>query len=356
KYKNTQETVLFDKRNTLFGLNNLKQLKAEEDFGTVIMVEGYMDVISLYQAGFKNVVASMGTSLTKEQVKILKRYTDKVVVSYDGDGAGQKATIRSLDLFENEGFDLRVATLPNGLDPDDVIKQSGAKGYQQLIDNALPLADYKLYLIKKDKDFADPVSRRKFVTQSITYLRTIANESLREELLLKVRDISGISYASLKRDLENGTVAEEVSNKKSVVEINKGTGTVRAERFILASVIFKKPYAEDYDFCLTFTSPHREKIADALSYDNVTASSLYDAVGEEGAEELTVILSVGENVFGTAGEERYYNDCVKAVKKANLQVEIAELNKLYKEEISLDKKQEIAELIQIKNSNLRKIK
>ena len=118
------------------------------------------------------------------------------MVSYDGDGAGQKATIRSLDIFEAESFDVRVATLPNGLDPDDVIKNSGAEGYKKLIDDALPLADYKLYLLKKDKDFSDPVDRRKFVTQSITYLRMIANASLREELLLKVRDISGISYES----------------------------------------------------------------------------------------------------------------------------------------------------------------
>ena len=247
--------------------------------------------------------------------------------------------------------------LPEGLDPDDVVKRSGAAGYQKLIDTALPLADYKLYLIKKDKDFSDPVSRRKFVNQSITYLRMVPNAALREELLLKVRDISGISYESLKRDLESGTMASDVSTSKNIaVEIKQGTGTVRAERFILASLIFKKSYAEDFDFSLNYSSPIREKIADVLIDVNATAQDAYAAVGEEGAEELTVILAAGENVFGTEMEERYFHDCVKAVKKSNLQLEIDELNKLYKKETSLDKKQEIAELIQTKNFSLRKIK
>ena len=357
KYKNTQETILFNKRKVLFGLNNLKQLKNSEDFGRVIMVEGYMDVISLSQAGVQNAVASMGTSLTVEQAKLLKRYTDKVVVSYDGDGAGQKATVRSLNIFEEEGFDVRVATLPNGLDPDDVIKKYGVDGYNKILDEALPLADYKLSLLVKGKDMNDLGDKRKFVTQALTYLRTISQASLREELLIKVRDISGRSYESLKRDLESGEMAKSNEQKLAVtVEINQGSGTERAERFILASLIYKKPYANGYDFSLSFTSDIREKIADALTYEDVTPQNIYEIVGENGAEELTVILTAGESVFNTANEERYYADCVRAVKKANIQREIDELNKLYKAESDLTARAEIANLIQIKNLNLRKIK
>jgi DNA primase len=227
----------------------------------------------------------MGTSLTKEQSKLLKRYTDKVVVSYDGDGAGQKATIRSLDIFEAEGFDVRVATLPEGLDPDDVIKKYGADGYNLLIDKALPLADYKLQLILTGKNMADAGDKRKFVNQSLTYLRSIADASLREELLIKVRDISGISYESLKRDLENGStpIVTETNKFKPTVELKQGSGVTRAERFILSALIFRKPYAENFDFSICFSNSTREKIVDYLSVGNVSPEKLYEQVGSEGA-------------------------------------------------------------------------
>ena len=99
------------------------------------MVEGYMDAISVYNAGFRNVVASMGTSLTVEQARMLKRYADTVLISYDGDGAGQKATIRGLEILKKEGLEVKVVSLPDGLDPDDVIKKFGAEAYEQLLDD-----------------------------------------------------------------------------------------------------------------------------------------------------------------------------------------------------------------------------
>ena len=358
KYKNTQETILFDKKNVLFNANNLKKLQSEEDYNHVIMVEGYMDVISLYQAGIKNVVASMGTSLTKEQAKLLRRYTDKVIVSYDGDGAGQKATVRSLDIFEAEGFDVRVATLPDGLDPDDVIKKYGVEGYRKILDDALPLIDYKLKLILKGKNLNDVNDKRKYVSQCITFLRTVKDAFMREELLKKVRDVSGISYESLKRDLESGetsVISEDPVTKVKVV-IDQGSGTVRAERFVLSALIYKKPYTSNFDFAIYYSSPIREKIADALLNDDVTPKDLFAIIGEDGAEELNSVLIAGETIFGKPTEAKYFNDCVTVIKKSNIQAEIKQLNAMYKKEPNLIKKQEIAELIELKNANLRKIK
>ena len=99
------------------------------------MVEGHMDVISLVQAGFENVVASMGTALTKNQARLLKRYSPNVLVSYDGDSAGQKATIRGLEILADEGLNVKVVSLPDGMDPDDVIKKQGKEKYQQLLES-----------------------------------------------------------------------------------------------------------------------------------------------------------------------------------------------------------------------------
>lgn len=142
KYKNTKETAVFNKSKTLYNVNLLKRLKREQTISEVIVVEGYMDTISLYQAGFKNVVASMGTSLTKDQARLVKRYTENVYISYDGDFAGQKADLRGLEILKDENLNVRVVPLPEGLDPDDVAKQ-GAEAYQKCLDAAMPLIDYK---------------------------------------------------------------------------------------------------------------------------------------------------------------------------------------------------------------------
>lgn len=116
KYKNTRETIVFNKRKNLYNINLLKKLKREQAVNEVIMVEGYMDTISLYQAGFKNVVASMGTSLTVEQARLIRRYTDKVLISYDGDFAGQSADLRGLEILKTENLTVRVVPLPDGKD------------------------------------------------------------------------------------------------------------------------------------------------------------------------------------------------------------------------------------------------
>ena len=181
---------------------------------------------------------------------------------------------------------------------------------------------------------------------------------MREELLKKVRDVSGISYESLKRDLESGetsVISEDPVTKVKVV-IDQGSGTVRAERFVLSALIYKKPYTSDFDFGIYFSSPIREKIADALLNDDVTPKDLFAIIGEDGAEELNSVLIAGETIFGIPTEAKYFNDCVTVIKKSNIQAEIKQLNAMYKKENNLIKKQEIAELIELKNANLRKIK
>lgn len=357
KYKNTKETKIFNKRKILYGINNLKTLKRDGELNYVIMVEGYMDVIALYSAGFKNVVASMGTSLTLEQAKLLKRYTSKILVSYDGDAAGQNATIRSLDIFANEGFEVKIVNLPPPKDPDDVIRQDGAAAYQKLLDEAVPLIDYKFSLIKKDKNLNDITDKRKFVQESLKYISTLSDAFMREEFLKKLRDESGITYESLKRDLESGAIeTAETSPPKPQGEIKPfdiSDKFAKAERFILAAIIYKKNYALNYDFSLYFNHPVREKIIEAFeSQGAVTPEALLSIVGEDGAEELNAVLLAGAGVFDTAAEEKYYKDSVKLVKRANLEGEINELNKVYSKETDLQKRQALADLILKKTTKL----
>lgn len=202
KYKNTKETLVFNKSKTLYNINLLKKLKRTKPISEVIVVEGYMDTISLYQAGFENVVASMGTSLTKDQARLVKRYSENVLISYDGDFAGQKADLRGLEILKDENLNVRVVPLPDGLDPDDVAKQ-GAAAYQACLDAAMPLIDYKLHALEGKYDLKKSEDKRNFLAEALKVVRTAESESEKEDLLKKLRDKTEISYQSLERDLNN---------------------------------------------------------------------------------------------------------------------------------------------------------
>lgn len=358
KYKNTQDTRIWLKKRNLFAINNLKVLKNNSELPYVIMVEGYMDVIALYQAGFKNVVASMGTSLTLEQAKLLKRYTNKVVVCYDGDSAGQDATLRSLSIFENEGFEITVMSLPNGKDPDEIIRDYGVDYYQKLVDNAEPLIDFKLTALARGKNLKNVMDKRKFVSESLAVIKTVKDAFMREELLKKLRDKSGITYESLKRDLEDGvTIDTKVEESVWKNPIKSGNGDERAERFILCAVISKRNYLEDFPLeDLYFSDPVRMKIADTYVEDpDFKADKLFEVVGEEGLEELNTIMVSGDNIFNTPAEIRYFKDCVSQLYKTNLESEIKLLNEEYKKETDLEKRRQLALIISKKTSKLLEI-
>ena len=202
KYKNTKETMVFNKSKTLYNVNLLKKLKRTQTIKEVIVVEGYMDTISLYQAGFHNVVASMGTSLTKDQARLVKRYTENVLISYDGDFAGQKADLRGLEILKDENLNVRVVPMPEGLDPDDVAKQ-GADAYQACLDAAMPLIDYKIHSLERKYDLKRSEDKRAFRAEALKVVRTAESESEKEDLLKMLHAKTDVSYQSLERDLQN---------------------------------------------------------------------------------------------------------------------------------------------------------
>ena len=237
KYKNTRDTIVFNKSKSLYNINLLKKLKKEQTISNVIFVEGYMDALSLYQAGFTNVVASMGTSLTQDQARLIKRYTDNILSSYDGDGAGQKANLRGLDIFKNNGLNVKVVLLPDGLDPDDVIKQMGAEEYR---------IDYKLRVAQSGFDLNKPDDKRKYVSEAIKIIKTADSAAEQEDLLKQLRSISGITFEALKRDLNT---QPEIQSQKPITVERKDNSTMydKASRFVIASYLFGARYTVDED-------------------------------------------------------------------------------------------------------------
>lgn len=149
KYLNTSDTPVFKKSENLFSLNNAKS----SDTRTLILCEGYMDVIALNQAGFTNAVATLGTALTNEQAVLMKRYADEVIICYDADGAGQKATARAIQILRNAGLPIKILTVPSGKDPDEFIRSKGENGpaaFKLLIDKCCNDVEYRLMKLREN--------------------------------------------------------------------------------------------------------------------------------------------------------------------------------------------------------------
>ena len=323
KYKNTRETLVFTKSKMLYNINLLKKLKREETIKSVIMVEGYMDVISLYGAGFKNVVASMGTSLTQEQARILKRYTDDVLISYDGDAAGQNANMRGLEILKSEGLNVRVVPLPDGLDPDDVIKRDGKEGYAACLNNALPLIDFKLHSLLSGSDLSKSDEKRKFVSSALEVVRSASSAAEQEELLKWLREKTGISFESLKRDLN--AVPEILTPVAAEPQKRRDSSPVgdKASRFVIAALLFGAKFADGVDIdAIPFSNEVHKIIAGyvkskRLFDERVQPSEVFEFFEENTPEytELTYVLDLNDGV-ALEGDvaEKYFVDCVKTLR------------------------------------------
>ena len=361
KYKNTKETLVFNKSKNLYNINLVKKQKKAEGIKNLVMTEGYMDTISLWQAGFHNVVASMGTSLTKEQARLAKRYADDVLISYDGDFAGQKGAIRGLEILRDEGINVRVVALPEGLDPDDVVKRYGTEGYQKCLDEAMPLIDFKLTVLERGKDLSKTEEKREFIAQALKVIREEDSASVREDLLKTLRNKTGVTYESLRRDLENEPQRPAEHEIKEPVRSEDGADKyVKACRFILASVLFNAKYARNFDISrVKFDNTVHNIIAEYIALrqkgeENVRASDLFE-IFDESTPELSSILdlSLGDG-FSSPESEKYFNDSVKTLSRRKIEEELKDLSAKCDRETELEKKKQytrrILELtIQLKN-------
>ncbi len=355
KYKNTRETIVFNKSKTLYNINLLKKLRKTQTINDVIMVEGYMDTVSLYQAGFKNVVASMGTSLTQEQARLLKRYTDNVFISYDGDAAGQKANMRGLEILKSEGLNVKVVPLPEGLDPDDVIKRYGAEGYKKCLDAAMPLIDFKLQTAKSAFNLNKTEDKRKYVAEAIKIISTAESASVQEDLLKKLRDETGITYESLKRDLNSSPRVPKPAESERPERKDDSSVTDKASRFVVAAFLFGAKFAKEADVSsIPFKNDVHNIIANyirskILLEQRIQPAELFEFFEEDSADytELTKILDFSD---GTAlkGEvaERYFYDCIKTLKISDLDEKLSAIKQKAEKETDINARKALAAELQ----------
>ncbi len=196
KYLNTSETPAFNKSRNLFALRFAKQ-KAN---GQLILVEGYMDVIALHQAGFENAVATLGTALTQEQTAIIKRYCDEVVICYDSDEAGQKATQRAISMLRPAGLNIKVLKVPNGKDPDEFIKSHGDQGparFRLLLEKSGNDVDYRLAKLLTQYDTENTEQRIEYVTEAAKIIAALENSIERDVYISRLAGEQGISKEAI---------------------------------------------------------------------------------------------------------------------------------------------------------------
>lgn len=356
KYINTQETPVFSKSKNLYAINLVKKQKQSSPIDYIIVVEGHIDVVSLHKAGFTTAVASMGTALTVDQAKLIKRFTNKVFICYDGDSAGQHATMRGLDILKENGLDVFIVALPDPLDPDDVINKYGAEGYQKLLDEAMPLLEFKLKYLSKEFDKENLDGKTKFALAALDALKK-ASEVEREMYLPLVSQESGLNIDFIRRMSEGGENTAVESEAKKYIEPNTSykretspsdSKFIVAEKQVLSSIVQKRNYAypkSNYSYLFSdsrkdmfeFLFENRDKEQNELKesfYDAFAGHS--DSESDDASEIITFTLKGGSE----EKENQYYKDCLWLLYKRYLEAEKEKLSEEMAKEVETDKRRE----------------
>jgi len=236
KYLNSPETMVFNKRKNLFSLNLAKNSGQNE----LILVEGYMDVVSLYQSGIKNAVASLGTALTQEQARLMTRFASGVVLCYDTDGAGVKATERALEIFDGLPLRVKVLSLPDGKDPDEYIKKYGAENFKKAIATAKTVPEYKISQLAKRFDLSDTGQRTEYAGECAKIIAGVQSEIEKEVLRSKVAEQTGITNEALGSEIKKMSGRRVRQEKKEAIKesvkisYSKRDGTSDAEKRLVS--------------------------------------------------------------------------------------------------------------------------
>lgn len=274
KYLNSPETVVFDKGVNLYGLNFAIKNGLKEDY--IIIVEGYMDLISLHQAGITNAVASLGTALTENQSKLLKRYVSKVIISYDADAAGQKATLRGLEILRNSGFDVRVLKVPQGKDPDEFVRKNGRDAFLQIVKKSVSLIDYRINKASEDlnlKDGRDLIKYGERITEILADLNPVEKDVYVKRISEKTTIKEQALYDLLSQVMKKNSKSNDSMNKEEYygTKLYIEPAYIKAERGIIKLILDHK----------IDTEPVIEKI-----YDNAFISDIHQKISAYVIEAL----------------------------------------------------------------------
>ncbi len=267
KYINSSENIVYNKGRHLFGLYAAKKQKIDK----ILIVEGYMDAISLHQRGITNVVASLGTALTEAQGRLLRRNSGQVILGYDSDGAGQDATMRGLEILRNLGCDIRVLQLEGAKDPDEFILKYGPERLQKCIDNAISLVEYKIKKLKDKLDLEHPNDKIRFLTEIAKELARIDSDLEKEVYVDKISFDYKISkeaiYAEINKLIySNGKKEKNIS--KRTLENTTIKSTVKPQFKVNNDAVTKKENMIIY-LLINYPQESYNRLKTKIGYENI---------------------------------------------------------------------------------------
>lgn len=356
KYKNSTNTQLFDKGRTIYGVNFLKRDRhAGAVIHDIILVEGYMDVISLGAAGVRNAVAGMGTALTEGQAHELKRLAPKVYVCYDGDGAGRKATLRNVDILLNSGLEVRVVSLDDGKDPDETVRTDGVDGFVKKLEEAVPVTDYKLKLCEDACDMSTYDGRTKYVKSALTVLAALKDCSEREVYLELISSKSGVSMDKLRE-----MIGADGAQKQEPVSQEKIARGLAASRFVLSCIMQNKEFVniDEIDDDWILHPVHKEVVtyARGLQGEAFNVGKMYSAVADDGEINAVIDLQAEfekQILAEKIKEEEYFYDCLVTLANESILNRLDTLKTLYNTSGNADEKRRAVAEINVLQKKLK---
>ncbi len=343
KYFNTWETEIFKKGELLYNYHRAKDSARLNN--QIIVMEGFMDVIRAYSIGITNVVATMGTAVTKEQAILIKKMAKEVILCFDGDEAGAHATMACADELLAIGVTPKIIALTDGLDPDEYILKNGDE-FKNLIKNTMNVMDFKLNYIKKGKNLNNTVDEAKYVNEAIKEINKINDDILKELTIQKIAGETGLDEGVLRSKLENKVVAPKVP-KKPKIKMNKYE---IAERNLIYYMLRYPEVINIYNTKVTYmpTAEYRLLAREIKMFyqDNgfINEADLIDYA--ECDEDLVKTISKVEeaNLKENYSKEEI-DDYIKTIKDYNVKNEVVRLTNKMKEELDPLKKAEIAQKI-----------
>ena len=327
KYLNTSETIIFNKRKNLFGLNLAKKSKQ----GFLILVEGNIDVITLHQYGFDCAVASLGTSLTEEHAALLSRYTEQVVLTYDGDEAGQRAAKRAIPMLEKVGIRVKVLKMRDAKDPDEFLHKFGPDAFRLLLEESSNRVDYQLGAIVSKYDLKDDDQKIRYVQEAAELICTLDSSVKREVYGTRVAEKAGITAEAMKLEVNKAFKRRIAREKKQQEKIDlapaqalqpkirsiryQNMKSAMAEEAIIGkalrqpTLLASAPQLSGQDFSVALLGNVFDQLKDR--YNQGLEVSL-GVIGDLTAEEMSHIAGIMQR-HADPGNEDAFRDCVKII-------------------------------------------
>lgn len=369
KYINSPENVVYSKGRHLFGLNVAKKDSAKK----LLIVEGYMDVISLHQRGVTNVVGALGTALTEQQGWLLRKSTEQVILGFDADGAGQTAIARSMEILQKMGCDMRVLQIEGAKDPDEYIVKFGEGRFRLAMDNAISLVEFKVKNLKKDLNLENTGDKIKFLNEIAKILSKVENTMEREIYIEKIAQGYNISkeaiYAEVNKLIYNNTKEDKVLQSREIKPVReniKNTTEIdedlkRRENTIIAILLDSnanmfakiKEQIKPEDFKDSVNRKIAEQLYKELEKEDCNINRLIDSFDEETQNHITMVMATDYEINNL---EKAVDDILQKYEKEKLDNRKQEILKQLEIEEDVDKKKELGKELSNIIITLAKIK